>query len=174
MGVGVRVGVAVGVGLGVGESVGVGVGVEVGVGRGVGVTAAAKTFGLGLGLFVICQIPRVINTVPYIAGVLHVIPPDFSIHSLLSVSCSIFTPMYHYGYYTTPRVVSNPSLVWAGFGLHLFFSLLFWAVIIWVIASLFKHHDQTSEPESLEILKTRYAKGEITKKEFEEMKKDLA
>lgn len=82
----------------------------------------------------------------------------------------------YYGTQVMPRPVNQlPAwTLWTGYGLHIFFSLLFWAVIIWVIASLFKHHNQTSEPESLEILKTRYAKGEITKKEFEEMKKDLA
>ena len=33
--------------------------------------------------------------------------------------------------------------------------------------------EQTSHDESLNILKTRYAKGEITKEQFEQMKKDL-
>ncbi|MES0490435.1 MAG: SHOCT domain-containing protein [Leptospirales bacterium] len=37
-----------------------------------------------------------------------------------------------------------------------------------------RHHNETPEQETpLEILKKRYAKGEITKEEFDNMKKDL-
>lgn len=37
-----------------------------------------------------------------------------------------------------------------------------------------RYHDQERSPESaLEILKKRYAKGEITKEEFDRMKQDI-
>ena len=65
------------------------------------------------------------------------------------------------------------------------FMLVFWGLIIWVIVSLARggfgkghmhghdHGDSTHEKSPLEILKERYAKGEIDKREFEERKKDL-
>lgn len=63
------------------------------------------------------------------------------------------------------------------FPFHMFgfvFMFLFWSLVIYGIISLLKgfnpHH---KKDESLEILKVRYAKGEITKDEFEEMKKHL-
>lgn len=55
-----------------------------------------------------------------------------------------------------------------------FFMIFFWGLIIYGVFYVFrgtstshKHQDYT------DILKERYAKGEITKEEFESMKKDL-
>ncbi len=53
---------------------------------------------------------------------------------------------------------------------------LFWAAIIlllvWFIKTVtFKHPDDSNK--ALEILKERYAKGEINKEDFESRKKDL-
>lgn len=64
--------------------------------------------------------------------------------------------------------------------------IIFWGLIIWGVVALIRHggccgHKQDEEKEDLptsrqaplDILKERYAKGEINKQEFEEKKKDL-
>ena len=55
------------------------------------------------------------------------------------------------------------------------FMIIIWIIIIMGIIMLFRWYTRHSNKSqsSLEILKERYAKGEINKKEFEEMKKDL-
>ena len=72
-----------------------------------------------------------------------------------------------------------------GYGMSWFgniVSLLFWigliVAIFFLIRWLFvstrsKSTETTSDDSALEILKTRYAKGEINKEEFEEKKRDL-
>ena len=63
-----------------------------------------------------------------------------------------------------------------GMGLFgFFFMILFWIVIIWAIYWFIQNviSQQKPQKEPIEILKERYAKGEITKEEFENMKKDL-
>lgn len=65
--------------------------------------------------------------------------------------------------------------LWMGF--CLIFMLLFWTAIILLIIWLYKQVKGPSEEQkaetTLEILKKRYARGEIGKDEFEDMKKDL-
>lgn len=61
-----------------------------------------------------------------------------------------------------------------GWGL---FMMLFWAAIIIIVAvvvvHLLKNHKTDSKLSPLDIAKERYAKGEIKKDEFEQIKKDL-
>jgi len=70
-----------------------------------------------------------------------------------------------------------------GFGFGGIFMILFWIVIIalgvWLVGSLVSRAN--SQPPSnlpsaespLDILKKRYARGEITKEQFDEMRRDL-
>jgi putative membrane protein len=65
-----------------------------------------------------------------------------------------------------------------GFPIGGFLSWIFFILAFVLIIRLFRggHHDDHGEPpekSALEILKDRYARGEITKKEFLEMKKDI-
>jgi putative membrane protein len=65
-----------------------------------------------------------------------------------------------------------------GMGFGWIFMVLFWALIIMGIVFLIKLVSGGSkagkkEETALDILKKRYAKGEIGREEFEEKKKDL-
>jgi len=61
-----------------------------------------------------------------------------------------------------------------GFGGILMFA--FWILVIWGIIRLMhigRHQHPHAHHNAMEILKVRYAKGEITRDEFESMKKDI-
>jgi putative membrane protein len=72
----------------------------------------------------------------------------------------------------------------AGFPWGGLISVIFWALLVSLIVGLLVHlfdkrntEDENEIEDSdsaLEILKKRYAKGEITKKKFLEIKKDVA
>jgi putative membrane protein len=71
---------------------------------------------------------------------------------------------------------------WGGYGWGMGFGwismILFWAlvifVIVYIVQSLSRRAGQSIREESaLDILKKRYAKGEVTKEEFEQIKDDL-
>ncbi len=67
-----------------------------------------------------------------------------------------------------------------GYGFSFFFMMLFWLAVIvaiavfikWVLMQNSGGEKNTQTP--LDIVKDRYARGEINRKEFEEKKRDLA
>jgi putative membrane protein len=65
---------------------------------------------------------------------------------------------------------------WGGMIFQLLFWLILIGVIIWGVKSISERNQKStrsSEGSALDILKKRYARGEIDKKEFEQKKKDL-
>jgi putative membrane protein len=60
--------------------------------------------------------------------------------------------------------------------------VLFWAglvaLVVWVIARLVRRggheHGSAGRPDPLEVAKLRYARGEITKEQFDQIKRDLS
>lgn len=68
-------------------------------------------------------------------------------------------------------------------GLGFIFMILFWGLIIWAIiagvrmmSGSYSHSccGGAKEDSAQKLLRERYAKGEITKEQFEQMKKDLS
>jgi putative membrane protein len=63
-----------------------------------------------------------------------------------------------------------------------FFHFLFWILIIigvvllivWLVRQPGRYDRGYSEESALDILKKRYARGEVSKEEFERMKKDIS
>jgi putative membrane protein len=70
------------------------------------------------------------------------------------------------------------DFLWGGIFFSWIFKVLVAALIIWlVVHSLSKNQNnkniQMPAETALDILKKRYAKGEISKEQFEQMRKDL-
>lgn len=62
----------------------------------------------------------------------------------------------------------------------MWFGWIFWliiiAVIVWAVIKISGNSRRSGQPHSespMDILKKRYARGDITKEEFEQMKKDI-
>lgn len=56
---------------------------------------------------------------------------------------------------------------------HGFGMLIFWAIIIFLIFSLFSKKEKLNKDDALDTLKKRLAKGEISQEEFTSIKKLL-
>jgi putative membrane protein len=86
---------------------------------------------------------------------------------------------------TAEATATAPGVMHWGYGMMGWFGpifmLVFWVLIIIAAVYIIKWIAGLSQSETfktseapLDILKKRYAKGEITKAEFEEMKKDVS
>jgi putative membrane protein len=75
--------------------------------------------------------------------------------------------------------------IWGGFGWGWFmpiFMILFGVLVIWGVVALVRGTSHPSDPASgskqpdsaLEVLKKRYARGEISKAEYEEKRNDIS
>jgi len=65
--------------------------------------------------------------------------------------------------------------LWMAFGFIIF--VFFWGSVIWLIVWAVKkgsEHKASTIQSAMDIAKIRYAKGEITKEQFEQIKKDLS
>jgi putative membrane protein len=69
------------------------------------------------------------------------------------------------------------GLGWWGMGLGMLIMIIFWAgliaLITWIVVKVVRSGQKPSSEAPLDIARARYARGEITKKEFEQLKKDL-
>ncbi len=103
---------------------------------------------------------------------------------ILLICISILALTTTYGYSQTgPGMMGQGMMNW-GYGMGWGWSiimLVFWISVIvgiiflirWVVLSSDRRHGAKTEDSALEILRQRYARGEINKQEFEEKKKDL-
>lgn len=56
---------------------------------------------------------------------------------------------------------------------HGFGMLVFWVIVIFLFFSLFNNQKSENKETALDILKKRLAKGEITKEQFDSLKKTI-
>jgi putative membrane protein len=65
---------------------------------------------------------------------------------------------------------------WGWIGLGVVHMVLFWVLVILgivVLARWLAAGPSDEQPRAIDILKARYAKGEITREQFEQMKRDI-
>jgi putative membrane protein len=72
----------------------------------------------------------------------------------------------------------GPGMMWGWWGMGWIFMIIFWGLVVVGVIFLIRYLIGTtktsrSEESALDILKRRYARGEIDREEFEQKKKDL-
>jgi len=79
-----------------------------------------------------------------------------------------------YGLYNDYGWGAGSMIGWFGGGVMMIvFWVLFIALIVWIVREVSGKNARSSS-QALDILKERYAKGEIDKEEFDSKKKDLS
>jgi len=63
-------------------------------------------------------------------------------------------------------------LAW-GWLLHIIFVIGLILLVVWVVRSIVGAGQNTGSSTARQILDTRYARGELTRKEYDQMKKDI-
>jgi putative membrane protein len=61
-----------------------------------------------------------------------------------------------------------------GMGFGWIFMIIFWAIVLFLVVALVKKIGSGEKETAEDILKKRYAGGEISKEEFERLKKDIS
>jgi putative membrane protein len=65
--------------------------------------------------------------------------------------------------------------MWIGMVLHILFVIAVFVLVIWIVKKLLNNQKPKAieSSKALEIIKERYAKGEITKEEYDNLRRDL-
>ncbi len=51
--------------------------------------------------------------------------------------------------------------------------VLFWAIVVWAVVKFAGRGDGREQPSAIEIARQRYARGELSREEFDQLRKDL-
>jgi len=104
---------------------------------------------------------------------------------MVSVMTGLMDLLGQWGQYGPGGMMGGGSGMWYGAGwLGMLFPIIFWVLVIVGIVVLIRwigtmskggpQQGGTQEDSAMELLRRRYAKGDITKEEFEEKKRDLS
>ena len=103
---------------------------------------------------------------------------------IFMISIMILSLTAVYGYTQMGQGMMGPGMMNWGYGMGWGWSIImmvFWIAVIvgiiflirWVVLSTDSRRETRAEGSAMEILRNRYARGEINKDEFGEKKKDL-
>ncbi len=106
-----------------------------------------------------------------------------AVRSLAAAALAAVVPTLAYAQGYGPGMMGGYGYGWGGgWGFGVIGMVLWWILIVlgivlltrWLLSGSPRRGEQGSTGHALEILKERYARGEIDKQEYEEKKRDLA